>query len=403
MSIDLDEFDTPQKPDFQRANGAPMVMDAEGKRHRLSRPSNYAKALDDESALTNWRIDTACSGVAHDSALQARYVALLPDDRQAKQELREAAIQAGRGSEAADIGTALHAMSERFEKEPDWEPPEPYLSSLKSYRAEMARLGLVSDLYEYAVVNWTYRAAGTADRLYRTTAPLVTPNGEILPTDTLLVGDLKTGKTLQYSAAAYAAQLAVYAGGKMYDVVHDTEADTPEVNQDWAIIMHMPSNGDTCEALWVDLQAGHWGCYLAQQVKLWRSNWRRGEFALSSVISPELLEMGELIDLVDADAEWVRLNAEWCTQRLDQIKESPEARKRLQILWPDTVPVKEFRGGTATVEQMLEGMKLLSRIEAEYELQFITGAPTTGIHAGDITNIPPSHIQMELLAQEAQQ
>lgn len=402
MSIDIEEFDTPQKPDFQRANGAPMVMDREGKRHRLSRPSNYAKALDDESALTNWRIDTACSGVAHDPALQAQYVALMPDDRATKTKLREAAIQAGRGSQAADIGTALHAMSERFEQDPSWEPPEPYLSSLKAYRAEMVRLGLTSELFEYSMVNWNYGAAGTADRLYRLTAPLTAPSGEILPVDTLIVGDLKTGKTLQYSAASYAAQLAVYAQGEMYDTVNDVHLETPVVNQDWAIIMHMPSNSDTCEALWVDLQAGHWGCYLAQQVKEWRKNWRSKNFSLAPILLPELLKMGIVIDLDDADVEWVRLNSEWCTHRLDQIKEHPEARKRLQILWPESVPVKEFRGGTATVDQMLEGMKLLSRIEAEYELQFITGAPVTGTHAGDITNTPPSHIQMELLAQEAQ-
>ena len=162
------------------------------------------------------------------------------------------------------------------------------------------------------------------------------------------------------------------------------------------------SNGDTCEALWVDLQAGHWGCYLAQQVKQWRKNWRSNEFMLSPILPPAASGMGVVIGLDDADVEWVRLNSEWCRERLDQIKEHPEARQRLQILWPETVPVKEFRGGTATVDQMLEGMKLLSRIEAEYQLQFITGAPVTGVHAGDIVNIPPSHQQMELLAQEAQ-
>jgi hypothetical protein len=122
-----------------------MVVDKDGKRIRLSRPSGYAKPLDDQSALDNWRIDTACIGVAHDQAIQARYVACKRDDKEQLKELREVALRAGRGSEGSDIGTALHAMSERWEHaEVGFDPPEPYLSKLRAYTAELQRCGLVS-------------------------------------------------------------------------------------------------------------------------------------------------------------------------------------------------------------------------------------------------------------------
>ena len=181
MSIELSEFDTPERPDFQRANGAPMVMDHEGVRQRLSRPSNYAKPLDDEQALTNWRIDTACIGVAHDRAIQAEYVACKRDDREELGRLREKSIRAGRGSEGADIGTALHAMSERWERhEAGFDPPEPYRSKLEAYTAELERCGLVSEMVEVHTVNLDYRSAGTADRIYRTNRELTAPNGDVI-------------------------------------------------------------------------------------------------------------------------------------------------------------------------------------------------------------------------------
>ena len=284
MSLDLDELGATTRNDYRRANGAPMV-NVNGRNERYSRPSSFAKPLDDESALVNWKIDRACVGVAYDKALQAAFVAVASDDREQLETLREKAIAAGRGAERADIGTALHAMSVRWEqKDEGFAPPEPYFSSLCSYTAGLKRLGLRSTHYEFHTVNREYRCAGTADRLYEATVPLVAPDGSVLPVGTLIVGDLKTGAKLEYSKPAYAVQLALYAAGEFYDVIEDDFVATPPINQAWAIIVHIPADQPgVCEFLWVDLEVGRLGCWLVQQIKLWRKMWRSKEYAMPEV------------------------------------------------------------------------------------------------------------------------
>jgi hypothetical protein len=276
VGVSVEEFTTPETPDYPRANGAPMVVIA-GRRVRMSRPSNYAKPLDDESALTNWRIDTAAFGVAGSKELQARYISTKREDRKAITKLREDAINAGRGGEAAAIGTAIHAMSVRWEDpEDDFSPPDPYLSALRAYSLEMDRLGLKSFLYECAMVNTSYNTAGTADRIYELSHPLIAPDGTILDRGTLVIGDLKTGKTLEYSMGEYACQLALYAGGELYDVVNEVFLPTPAVNQDWGLIAWIPSDQEQghCEMIWIDLNAGNHAAWLASMVKDHRKLWR---------------------------------------------------------------------------------------------------------------------------------
>ena len=240
MGVDIAEFETPEKPDFARANGAPMVM-VDGKRERYSRPSGFAKPLDDESALTNWRIDTACFGVASDRSLQAAYVAAKRDDRTTVKELREKAINAGRGDEAAALGTAIHAMSERWEDEDDnFDPPEPYMSALRAYSLEMARLGLDSGCW--SAPSSTPSTGLLAPPTGCTGCPAAHRTGRLdalRPAPASSVTS-RPRRRFEYSMGGFAAQLALYAQGQLYDVVNDEFLPTPEINQDWAIIMWIP-------------------------------------------------------------------------------------------------------------------------------------------------------------------
>ena len=371
MGVDITEFETPEKPDFARANGAPMVM-VDGKRERYSRPSGFAKPLDDESALTNWRIDTACFGVASDRSLQAAYVAAKRDDRTTVKELREKAINAGRGDEAAALGTAIHAMSERWEDEDDsFDPPEPYKSALQAYSLEMARLGLYSELMECAFVNTEYRAAGTADRVYVLQRPLVAPDGSTLPAGTSIIGDIKTSKTLEYSMGGFAAQLALYAQGQLYDVMNDEFLPTPEINQDWAIIMWIPSNQESghCEAIWVDLNAGNEAAWLAQMVKEYRKKWRRDE----PIRVPDPIENVVAALEEELGAEPVEL-VEWISFRIKAVsKHSPEAKALLMKHWPEGVPTKKNELVDPDHHQLV--LTLLDNVEAEMGMTFPAGDP----------------------------
>jgi hypothetical protein len=384
MSVDLTEFETPEHPDFQRANGAPMVLNKEGNRVRLSRPSNYAKPLDDESALTNWRIDTACIGVANDRAIQAQYVACKRDDREQLKALREAALRAGRGSEGADIGTALHAMSERWERQDEsFNPPEPYASKLQAYSDELARCGLVSEMFEFHTVNLDYGSAGTADRLYKVTRDLVAPNGDLIEAGVLVIGDLKTNKRLDYSLASYAVQMALYAQGELYDVATDQYRPTPPIHQRWGVLVWLPSEDPEprCEALWVDLEAGNYGAWLAQEVKNWRKNWRSGHFASPHIdvpMTPEDVAAefpdSELIDTSGPyDEIMIAQLSDWCQFRINTIRDHSDARTLLMRLWPEGLPTP--KKGLETSEQVDTLLNLLNKVEAEFSFTFPEGDP----------------------------
>lgn len=419
MPLDIEELEPTTRNDYRRANGAPMVV-IDGKNERYSRPSSFADPLDDKNALVNWKIDRGCIGVAYDRALQAAWVAIDPDDKESnedKKNLREKSINAGRGAEKADIGTALHKMSVRWEQnEPGFSPPEPYFTSLCAYDREMRRLNLESIRYEFHTVNREYRCAGTADRLYKAHSPLVTPTGEVLPVGTLIIGDLKTGEKLEYSKPAYAVQLALYADGQFYDVLTDEFIDTPTINRDWAIVVHMPADDPgVCEFLWVDLEVGRLGCWLVQQIKLWRKMWRSEEYAMPPVeldsnlvtafeqapcwcgdpadttvthqqdapcfvlttlidepvsASPAVIPDGltSSVGPFDNDEELAG-HIEWARERIGMIADNEPARKRLLTLWPADLPTP--KQGIKTIEQAHDVNLLLTKIEAEFQLSFV--------------------------------
>jgi hypothetical protein len=374
--------------------------------------------LDDKSALTAWRIDRAALGVAGDRALQARWCAINLDDKgqnKEKTKLRDDSIAAGRGAQAADIGTALHAMSVRWEQEPTFSPPEPYLSSLTAYDNAMQELGLKSAYFEFHTVNTEFRCAGTADRLYVLTRDLLAPDGTIIAKGEFVIGDLKTGGKMEYSMPAYAVQSFLYAGGQFYNVVTDEFEPTPPINQKWALIVHMPADeSGTCEFLWCDLEVGGFGAYIVQQVKLWRKNWRSGEFEFSiatphgpeattiglPAAEPEPLAVeggggGPLIDEevashvavierelaadapVDQPDEVAEL-VDWAKLRLSYVAQNEGATKLLMRLWPQGLPTP--KQGVKTVEQANEILSLLTKVEADFELGFVEGGPQSSGH-----------------------
>ena len=247
--------------DFPRgSNGAPKVMTPDGeKSETYARTSSVGSVLEDDSALTNWRISTALVGQAQRPELVAAVLAAMPysENKSKFTKLREEAIQAGRGSFKADLGTAVHAMSERWEEDPNYDPGPTYRPALELYSSEMARLGLKSHLIECKIVNDKHKIAGTADRIYVTTIPLVAPDMTVIPAGSYIIGDLKTGESLDFSLPGYTIQLAGYAGGLLYDVEAQRRIETPEIRQDWAIIVHLSVEKNICEFLWVNLEVGH--------------------------------------------------------------------------------------------------------------------------------------------------
>jgi hypothetical protein len=429
------------KPDFNRGSGGePLIQMPDGKSKRYARQSSHGDTLEDKSGLSNWLISKAIEGAAMDQSILARALASSPyeDHKSDWTKLRQDAIQAARGSYKADIGTAVHAMSERWEQDSTYNPGPKFSPALEAYSKVQKDLGLRSQLIECQFVNDEFNTAGTCDRLYELTKPLITPTDEVLPPGTLVVGDLKTGSSLEYSAPGYAVQIAGYAGGVLYDVVNNIRIPTPTINQDWAIIMHLNVEEAHCEFIWIDLEVGRFGARLAEEVREWRRAWRRKGGYKSTMLAvkvapdpsdepepePEVevealsdyskMTKGQLLGIANSDYDlgipmgfakariitaivaheakvpeaapeeapeddldgWI----DYCRRRLDIIKSDIRARPWALARWDSKVlvPPKSI----TTLAQAHALSKYLDRVEAEFGMQFVTGQPSPAPRKG---------------------
>jgi hypothetical protein len=403
-SVALSEFDDePQPDDFRRSNGAPLVRSLDGKRwERYARPSGFGKDLDDESALVLWRIDRAMDGVASSPALNAKVAAKL-GVKEGRKELREEAILIGRGDESADLGTALHAMTHRVESEDGYVAVEPFASDLACYLSHLDEAGLVSDYIEVHLCSDTWRAAGTADRIYRCTRELVAPDGTLIEPGQLIIGDLKTGRKLDYSLPGYCVQLAIYCDSVFYDVNAQERSPLPDnLRTDWGLLVHLPAGTATCTLLWTDLEVGRTGARIVREVRAWR---KRDDFTGPFVFptSDEIavldstlhdLEHG-IVETTEDDIRWCGAMVPWAQARINVIGKHPESRQMLIRRWPAGVPT--LRGDTEpTPQQLTTILNLLDAIEAAYSLPFPEGDPRVewnrGLHSSEMErgNQPPS-------------
>ena len=376
--IDVDELDdeNEQRKTYRYANGSPMVSDPENpeKMLRYSRPSGYGKSLDDEMALTEWRIWKAMTGVAGSPALAAEIVATKDEDRLGKKALREKALDKGTANEAADMGTALHAMTHRMEDptDVDFQPAEQYVPDLDAYMTCLQTYGLVSEMIEVPLVNDDYRAAGTADRIFRLTKPLVDPDGNTLEMGTLVLGDIKTGKKMDFSLPGYCIQMALYAQGTLYDVVTNRRLPTPPINNEWTILIHLPVGQAKCELLWCSIEIGNYGAWIAHEIKEWRKKWKNGTYDAVPILPP-VMPVEAIAEAFDAAPEipeaMIPAMVAFCQARITQAGQHEAARKWLTLKWPAGVPTP--KQGLIVPSDIVQVLDLLDKIEAEFSLPFL--------------------------------
>jgi hypothetical protein len=391
---ELEGHDEPRPADFRRANGAPLVRSVDGRRwDRYARPSGFGHDLDDESALTLWKIDRAIEGVATTPSLAAS-IATHVGRSEGRTERREKAIQIGRGEEAADLGTALHAMAHRLETDPGFRAPEPYSADLAAYLLALDQGGLVSTHFEVHVCSDTWRAAGTADRIYQAQRELHLPDGSVLEPGQSVIGDLKTGKKLDYTLPGYAIQLAIYCDGCFYDISTDERSPLPDLlHTGWGLLVHLPVGAATCTLWWADLSVGRIGAKLVQEVRAWR---KRDDYA-GPFIFPESDEVAVLTspiydlehepDIVeeDPDEAWCGAMLPWAQERVNLIGNLAEPRAMLLRRWPANIP--PLRAGV-TSRQLATILDLLDSIESAYSLPFPAGDPRLewdrGLHQSEV-------------------
>jgi hypothetical protein len=184
------------------------------------------------------------------------------DGKAALNRVAKDAKEAAGSSAASNTGTALHKLTEMIDRgEELGEIPAAFVPDLEAYRRATAPLRMVA-IEQFGVLD-EYRVAGTWDRI-------VGYEGE------LFIADTKSGKSVDFGAMKIAMQLAVYSRSQVYDPVTTTR--TPlNVNQERALVIHLPAGTGTCELRWINIAAGWEAVRLAAQVREWRArkDWYR--------------------------------------------------------------------------------------------------------------------------------
>ncbi len=405
--VNLSDFSAgePARSDFRRSNGAPLVRSIDGTRwERYSRPSGFGKDLDDESALVNWRIDRAIEGVATTPSLAASIAAHV-GQKEGAAERRDRAISIGRGEEAADLGTALHAIAARVESDPGFRVPPPYDADVAAYLLAMSAAGLDTSYIEVSLCSDIWRAAGTADRIFHCRRDLALPSGEQITAGTSIIADLKTGAKLTYSVPGYAIQLAVYCDSVFYDVATDVRSPLPgDLHTGWGLIIHLPVGEARCDLHWVDLDVGRVGAALVNQVRAWR---KRKDFLVPFTMPPsdEVAVLDSPIYNLEAgldpppndDDQWLGAMLPWAQERINTIGTHPEARALLLRRWPADVP--PLRAGGVSPAGLARVLDLIDTVESAFSIPFPPGDPrqgwSEGLHRSQVqrTNEPPTQEQ----------
>ena len=238
--------------------GRPMIMPAKGtKRIPYRRCTTFVGCLDDMNGLLKWNARQVALGMGQRSDLVLAAAAAKPDDKKTLHDIAEKAKDAAKSSAAADIGTALHSLTERIDRgEPLGHVPAEFEADLEAYQRATAGIEWVG--IETFRVHDEWQVAGTADRI-----------GRFPHSDRLRIADLKTG-SVDYPHKM-AMQLAMYARMTPYDITTDKRTTDPgEMDHNTGVIIHLPAGKGECTLYEIDIMKGWGACLIAKQVWSWR-------------------------------------------------------------------------------------------------------------------------------------
>ena len=221
--------------------GRPLITPVDGgKPIPYTRVSTLAKALDDKTALTDWKCRQIAIGLAARPDLVTKTKAC-GDDKRALKEVVQEALSAAQSDRAANVGTALHAFTEKIDAGATPENlvtmTDPLFLDLVAYREATRGLGM-----EAAEL----QAAGSFDRLVQ------------VPGVGLIVADVKTGQHEPDYPHGVSQQIAIYAHSTLYDVEQGRIASLADlgVRTDTGLLIHLPSEAGRCDLYLIDLTHG---------------------------------------------------------------------------------------------------------------------------------------------------
>jgi len=253
-----DEFTTAEAPKDRW--GRYLITTTSGKQTSFTRVTTIAKCLDDEGALTAWKGRMTATGLVHRNDLLVAASTCL-DDKQSLDRIVQQAIEAAGASSKANIGTALHQLTQAIDlgHKPAILPG--LQDDVDAYTAGMTKHGVILDprLIEVLLVNEKYEYAGTADRIAR-----------FRTRKRKQIFDLKTGN-IEYAINAIAVQMAMYANAEyIYDWRTKERLPMPELDKTRGVIIHLPAGQAKFDLYELDLVAGWEAAKMAMDVRAWR-------------------------------------------------------------------------------------------------------------------------------------
>lgn len=253
-----DDFTTGEAPKDRW--GRYLITTRSGKQTSFPRVTTIAKCLDDEGALTAWKGRMTATGLVQRNDLLVAASAAL-EDRTALDRIVQQAIEAAGASSKANIGTALHSLTQALDlgHKPAILPG--LQGDVDAYLKGITQHGVIIDprFVEVLLVNEKYEYAGTADRIARFNTRKKKQ-----------VFDLKTG-SIDYAMNAIAVQMAMYANAEyIYNWQTQEHIPMPDIDKTRGVILHLPAGKGELALYEVDLVAGWEAAQMAMDVRAWR-------------------------------------------------------------------------------------------------------------------------------------
>lgn len=281
--------------------GRPLISPPDGgEAVAYQRVTTFVKVLEDTFHLSRWQQRMVALGMANRRDLILAATAITnPDNAMQKRNLNDiaqSAIEAAKGKAAATTGTALHSFTERIDRGEDTSNvPEEFVADLAAY-AEIIKPFEILAIEGFCVID-SLRVGGSYDRILAFTAEgldgyaaahtgarLAYPDGvEVLAGDAV-IGDLKTGKSVDFGGGAIAMQLGTYANAVDYSHALGTRSPLAgNPSKKWAIVIHLPAGKGHATLVWFDVEAGfNIARDVATQVHAWR---KRKDLSFAFVMS----------------------------------------------------------------------------------------------------------------------
>lgn len=270
----------PETGDFRRYGN--------GKPRGIARTTTFNKAASDQNAISDWGKRNVLIGASLRPDLVAKAHGLTHKTDTAALMSLVAQLETAAGAKvSSDIGTLIHELTEQWDADAldVKDVPAAYWPMLQLYAKTLREAGLrpVAGLIERTTYIPEYGGVvGTLDRVYYHER-----SGQYI------IGDVKTGKTLEYGMDEIEVQEWIYAHGVNVSGVYDWNTDTwcppgsygdsvqtgpwsvPSVSEEWGVVIHMPVQGDDagkCLLIEADLQRGRRHADVCHDVRTQRSN-----------------------------------------------------------------------------------------------------------------------------------